>query len=245
MLARLLDPVCFSLLICLASLIWLTWLLWRSGRTARRPLLAAWIGFSCLWLCSSPWLASLCLRRLQPAVTDLSALLAGEPEAERALVVLAGGSRNAYGWLPASEKLDGDAQARVIGAARAYRDQGFALVVVTGIDQEYVDGMAQLLVQLGVPRERILQDPNAQTTRDNAEHSRRILAERPEIKRVVLVTSAAHMPRAEATFRAANFPVTPFPVAYETGLSLKLLPSSDALRRMDIVIHEVLGSLRL
>lgn len=244
MLARLLDPVCFGLLCCVAGLAWLTRAAWRNGRAVQRPLIAVWIGFGCLWLCSSPWFASLCLRGLQPPATDLSVALAGEPEAERALVVLSGGSRNVYAWVPDSETLDGDTQARLIGAARAYREQGFAYVVVTGIHQEYVDGMAQLLVDLGVPRPRILLDPNARTTRDNAENSLRILAEHPQVKRVVLVTSAAHMPRAAALFRVGELRVTPFPVAYETGLSLKLLPSSDALRRMDIVIHEVLGSLR-
>ena len=244
MLSRLFDPLLLGLVLGIVPLTWLTRSCWKQATKAQRiALIAAWCGVASLWLMSSPWMASLCLRRLQPAPVDLQQAL-HVPADERALVVLSGGSRNVYSWVPDAETLDGVTQGRLIGAARAYREHGFRWVVVTGIHQEYVNGMADLLVELGVPRDRILFDPDAHSTRDNAKNSKRILEGHPEVKQVVLVTSATHMKRAEAYFREEGLAVTPFPVAYESALSWKVLPSSDALWRMDLVIHEALGLLR-
>lgn len=245
MLSRLFDPLFLGLILGIVPLAWMTKSIWKITRRPHRiSLVAAWTGVSLLWLVSSPWVASICLRWLQPPPVDLAkALHAGANE--RALVVLSGGSRNVYSWVPDAETLDGVTQGRLIGAARAYREHEFRWVVVTGINQEYVNGMADLLVELGVPRDRILFDPNAQSTRDNAKNSKRLLDQHPEVKQVVLVTSATHMRRAIAYFREAGMDVTPFPVAYESALSWKVLPSSDAIRRMDLVLHEAFGLLRI
>ncbi len=242
--SRLLDPLFLGLVLGIVPLAWFTKSIWKITRRPHRiALIVAWCGVGGLWLMSSPWMASLCLRRLQPPPVDLKQVLHAAPES-RALVVLSGGSRNVYSWVPDAETLDGVTQARIIGAARAYREQGFRWVIVTGIHQEYVNGMADLLVELGVPRERILFDPDAHTTRDNAKNSKRILEQHPEVKQVVLVTSATHMKRAAAYFREEGLSVTPFPVAYESALSWKVLPSSEALWRMNLVFHEALGLLR-
>ena len=244
MLTRVFDPLFLGLVLGILPLAWLTRSIWRITRRPQRiALVAAWCGVGGLWLLSSPWMASLCLRRLQPPPVDLTQALHVGAE-ERALVVLSAGSRNVYSWVPDAETLDGVTQGRLIGAARAYREHGFRWVVVTGIHEEYVSGMADLLVELGVPRERILMDPEAHSTRDNARNSKRILDQHPEVKQVVLVTSATHIKRAEAHFREEGLAVTAFPVAYESALSLKLMPSSEALWRMDLVVHEALGLLR-
>ncbi|MCB9610399.1 MAG: YdcF family protein, partial [Polyangiaceae bacterium] len=184
MLSRLFDPLLLGLVLGIVPLTWLTRASWKQSAKAQRiALVAAWCGVASLWLMSSPWMASLCLRRLQPPPVNLGQALHA-PADERALVVLSGGSRNVYSWVPDAETLDGVTQGRLIGAARAYREHGFRWVVVTGIHQEYVDGMADLLVELGVPRDRILFDPDAHSTRDNAKNSKRILDGHPEVKQV-------------------------------------------------------------
>jgi len=61
----------------------------------------------------------------------------------------------------------------------------------------------------------------------------------------LLVTSAWHMPRALATFRAAGWNVTPYPVDYRTGTRTPWTEYSlvDSLRRWGIALHEWAGLL--
>ncbi len=58
---------------------------------------------------------------------------------------------------------------------------------------------------------RVLIEPNAKTTFENARFTKRLLAPKPG-ERWLLVTSASHMRRAYATFKGADFPVIPWPV---------------------------------
>jgi uncharacterized SAM-binding protein YcdF (DUF218 family) len=61
------------------------------------------------------------------------------------------------------------------------------------------------------------------------------------------VTSAYHMPRAMAAFRAAGFPIEAYPVDWRTGGpidALKPFPSvGDGLRRTDTAVREWVGLL--
>jgi len=61
----------------------------------------------------------------------------------------------------------------------------------------------------------------------------------------LLVTSAWHMPRALATFRAAGWNVTPYPVDYRTGIRTPWTEYSlvDSPRRWRIALHEWAGLL--
>jgi len=66
--------------------------------------------------------------------------------------------------------------------------------------------------------DRILAERQSRDTFENAMFSRQIANPRPG-ELWLLVTSAAHMPRAMAAFRAANFPVDAYPVDFlTTGL---------------------------
>jgi uncharacterized SAM-binding protein YcdF (DUF218 family) len=82
-------------------------------------------------------------------------------------------------------------------------------------------------------------------TCENAEESR--LAARPAAgEQWLLVTSASHMPRAVACFRAVGYPVTPYPVDYRTrGVGSLRAQSSiaEGLRAVDLAAHEWLGLL--
>src|SRR5580700_5168585 len=75
----------------------------------------------------------------------------------------------------------------------------------------------------------------------------RITAEEQPGERWILVTSAYHMPRAMAAFRAAGFPIEAYPVDWRTGGpidALKPFPSvGDGLRRTDTAVREWIGLL--
>ena len=68
---------------------------------------------------------------------------------------------------------------------------------------------------LGIPHERITAEEQSRNTVENAVFSQ-LLAHPQPGERWLLVTSAYHMPRAIAAFRAAGFPVEAYPVDWRT-----------------------------
>ncbi|MFW5739248.1 MAG: YdcF family protein [Myxococcota bacterium] len=241
MISRLLDPVFFGLVILLAGLI--GWTMVEPRRALLRWKALAWSGFLVLWLCASPWFTNTLVRWVQPRPPDLSTLLEDTEPAKRAMVILAGGLRNELDFVPPPEQLGDATQARLLGGARIYRDLGgFGTVIVTGTGDGFVKAMADYLVLQGIPRERIVRETQATDTETNATYSAAILAKRAPDK-VVLVTSALHMPRSVAEFEDAGVEVIPAPVDYANGQGMRLVPSSSTLHRSSRVLHELLGRL--
>jgi uncharacterized SAM-binding protein YcdF (DUF218 family) len=77
------------------------------------------------------------------------------------------------------------------------------------------------VVSEGIAPARIVLEERSRSTHENAVYAKRMMRPKPgEVW--VLVTSAFHMPRAVATFRAVDWPVIPYPVDYKidsrTGL---------------------------
>ena len=64
----------------------------------------------------------------------------------------------------------------------------------------------RLLMNLGVPAERVELEDRSRNTVENAVFTKALVDPKPN-ERWLLVTSAAHMPRAIGTFRQAGFPV--------------------------------------
>jgi uncharacterized SAM-binding protein YcdF (DUF218 family) len=105
--------------------------------------------------------------------------------------------------------------------------------------------MAQLLDEWNIPATAIQIESGSINTRENAIRSYQILAPKG-IKRILLVTSAMHMPRAAGTFRKAGFEVIAVPADFRTGwgesnMLEKLLPSANNLIASDAALHEWLG----
>jgi uncharacterized SAM-binding protein YcdF (DUF218 family) len=105
---------------------------------------------------------------------------------------------------------------------------------------------ARQLEDLGVAAERITAEEQSRNTIENAVFSRLIARPKPG-ERWLLVTSAYHMPRAMAAFRAAGFAVEAYPVDWGTrGPADAMRPFallSDGLHRTDIAVHEWVGLL--
>jgi uncharacterized SAM-binding protein YcdF (DUF218 family) len=97
---------------------------------------------------------------------------------------------------------------------------------------------------LGVAHERITAEEQSRNTIENAVFSR-LLADPKPGERWLLVTSASHMPRAIAAFRAAGFPVEAYPVNWNTrgsGDAAELFLSfAGGLAMTDFAVHEWLG----
>jgi uncharacterized SAM-binding protein YcdF (DUF218 family) len=105
---------------------------------------------------------------------------------------------------------------------------------------------AQLFDRLGLPRERVLLELRSRNTADNASFTKEMVA--PEAgERWLLVTSAAHMPRAIGAFRRVGFLVEAHPVDWRTrgrkDATVWFGIFSAGLARMDGAVHEWLGLL--
>jgi uncharacterized SAM-binding protein YcdF (DUF218 family) len=102
------------------------------------------------------------------------------------------------------------------------------------------------LEALGVAHDRITAEEQSRNTMENAVFSRLIAQPKPG-QRWLLVTSAYHMPRSIAAFRAAGFPVEAYPVDWRTrgpiDATQPFAALSDGLARTDIAVHEWIGLL--
>lgn len=146
--------------------------------------------------------------------------------------------------------LNGAAERITELAALAQRYPGARLIVSGSADEagEPPSNEAtlarDLLVTFGVPAARIeLEDRSATTCQSPAEVEKIAMLQPGEVW--LLVTSAAHMPRAVGCYEAAGFEVTPYPVDYRTrtGLVLALGAVGSNLDVLDSAAHEWVGLL--
>jgi uncharacterized SAM-binding protein YcdF (DUF218 family) len=141
---------------------------------------------------------------------------------------------------------------RVYKTAELYRAGKAPYVIVTGGNQPWTrSGTAEaelireLLMRWGVPEDVIFLEGSSRNTRENAIYSRNIInsinCEQP-----LLVTSAAHMPRALAAFDSAGVRVTPVTTdvrVVDDGLPpmTDFLPDAHALAMTSDAIREWIG----
>jgi uncharacterized SAM-binding protein YcdF (DUF218 family) len=101
--------------------------------------------------------------------------------------------------------------------------------------------MAEGLVRLGVPRDRIILEVRSHNTREQATNSAELLRMRGT-KRFVLVTDSEHMPRTLAAFRAQGLDPLPSPssprVTTPPGLRYRLRPMLGAYLQSDRACYE-------
>ena len=126
-------------------------------------------------------------------------------------------------------------------ARLVYTSGSNALVPVIGGEAE---DARRLWVALGIDPGRITIEDRSRNTDENARFVRDLLQPAPG-QTWILVTSAFHMPRSMGLFRAAGFPVVPYPVDYRTtGTWRDALPNlqlSFGLARLDFVTREWIG----
>lgn len=102
----------------------------------------------------------------------------------------------------------------------------------------------KLLIEFGVPSDRITIEDRSRNTRENAEFSFSTVEPAPQ-EQWLLVTSAFHMPRAMGTFRAAGWnSVVAWPVDYRTETDTDWFgghTAAEGLTMTDVAIREWIG----
>jgi uncharacterized SAM-binding protein YcdF (DUF218 family) len=105
-----------------------------------------------------------------------------------------------------------------------------------------------VLLDNGIPAEDILIDSLSKNTYENALESKKILDQHPELKSVLLVTSALHMKRAEGCFLKAGFEqLETFTTDHYTGNERNyqfdqwLFPNESVMTDWSRLLHEWFG----
>jgi uncharacterized SAM-binding protein YcdF (DUF218 family) len=169
------------------------------------------------------------------------------PEHVDGIIVLGGGvdarASRAHGQTALN-----DAGDRIVEAAVLARQHPEARLVLSGGEgtmlaygeQEAAFERA-LLIELGVPPERIVLEDRSRNTYENAVFSREVAKPGPG-EAWLLVTSAAHMPRAVGCFRHAGWQIVPYPVDFRSNPSPSVdFALSKHLGLIDSVTKEWVG----
>jgi uncharacterized SAM-binding protein YcdF (DUF218 family) len=104
--------------------------------------------------------------------------------------------------------------------------------------------LKELAIKYGISEENIILTDEVQNTDQEAKSIKEILTEDAKI---ILVTSAFHMPRAEKVFKAANINLIPFPVDFQNSKSkttmMDFIPSAGSLFDTSHFVREMIGRL--
>lgn len=210
------------------------------------------VAMAWLWLWSMPWAA----QRLAAVIESRTPLVAASslPTAD-VIVVLGGGLSPAVPNFNPEINLGSGAD-RVLLAAKLYGLGKAPRVLFTGGPVDYfgnseATSAAGLLETLGVPRAAQTLEPNSRTTRENVAFSLPLL-QAMGAHRVLLVSSAAHLPRSLINFRQAAkaqglaiefiaAPCDPVEIFDNMHPVKRWLPNTEALNVSRMVFKELLG----
>lgn len=163
-----------------------------------------------------------------------------------AAVVLAGGFDDIYHGGERTWVLNASSQRRMDRAIQWWRQKQDRKLILSGgtrirRDKPVASVMQDYAMEMGVPADAFLLESRSRNTWENAQFTARMTA---VPKRVVLITSAMHMPRARYAMRRAGFDTCPISADSRlTSLSFPgyLIPQSSALAKTEDAMHELVG----
>ncbi|MGV8049077.1 MAG: YdcF family protein [Anaerolineaceae bacterium] len=151
---------------------------------------------------------------------------------------------------------------RVLYAAKLYNEGAAPVIILSGGNLEFSEArgytpaeeMRAMMITLGIPEKALILQDQSQNTEEDALYTKAILTERG-FKKIILVTSAAHMDRAVMNFRDSDLEIIPAPTDYSITqqswdnlmrwdwktVLLNLVPSSNSLNQTSSILHEYLG----
>ena len=246
----LLDPLALLFLLSLAFGVPRVMTGAGRGRRGRRPRArrAAALAF---------WTGGFLVASAPAIVNPLVAVLEGRHPAEvgcpagTPVIVLGGGVDSRVRDAGEYERMRPATLTRTAAAERiARREPGVTLVLSGGglggdasrVSEAAV--MARLLEARGIDPGTLVTETRSGDTAGNAREVARLLGARGAAGEARLVTSALHMERALATFRAAGVDACPVPVgpiAIEEVPPWALMPQTTALVKFDQLLHELLA----
>lgn len=228
-------------------------LFWR--RRARRSTRLVVVSLVVLWLGGNRIVTMILTRSLEWRYTPLEGAVHAD-----AIVVLGGATRAAS--YPREMHELNEAGDRLLYTVYLYRQGVAPVIVLSGGNAPWVgpegiseaEVMAEILSTLGIPREVMILEGQSRNTYENAIESHTLLTERG-FDKIVLVTSAMHMPRAYKIFVKTGLTVIPAPTDFRLTQTewvyytqpdalvqlVNLLPSANDLHLTSSVLKEYIG----
>ena len=179
----------------------------------------------------------------QPSVSEL--------KDAQAIVVLAGGSYDGVPDFDGTGQNSESSTVRLVAGLRLHRVLHLPVVLSGGRLSDDVATEASLeycfLKACGVEEPYLIKEDRSRNTAENAKFTKEI-CEQKQYGKVILVTSAFHMPRSVVFFNREGVDVIPYPTDYKTSRHLPLdafsfTPSADALSHTSLAMKEYLGLL--
>jgi uncharacterized SAM-binding protein YcdF (DUF218 family) len=251
-LSKFIPPLIYPLGLSIA-LVGLALLLHKKPRLRTAAEVAALL---LLLIGSNRWVAYSLARSL-----EWQYLPSGEIPPAEVIVLLGGGTEPAQTPRPQVE-VNG-AGDRILYTAALYHQKKAPAILVSGGNITWLENrssspasdMVDLLQLTGVPPEAIWLEDQSQNTYENALYSTQLLSQKG-ITRVILVTSAMHMPRSMALFRAQGIDPIPAPTDFTvtsagwaeltsspSAFMVNLLPNASSLSLTTNVLKEYIGML--
>ncbi|MDC0079329.1 YdcF family protein [Candidatus Pelagibacter sp.] len=137
---------------------------------------------------------------------------------------------------------------RILAGIDLYKDTKAPILILTrgklpwSLGKPEGEYLKEFATQFGIPEENILLTDNVQNTDDEAKSVKKILNQN---NKIILVTSAFHMPRAKKVFEAAGINAIPFPVDFKTHEQkltfVDFMPSADSFSNSSHFVREMIG----
>jgi uncharacterized SAM-binding protein YcdF (DUF218 family) len=103
--------------------------------------------------------------------------------------------------------------------------------------------LLDFVLNYGIEKQKIILTDNVQNTDQEAKAVKKLFPNKDQ--KIILVTSAFHMPRAIKVFQAAGVDVVPFPVdfqaSYQKFTLMNLIPSASAFNNTSHFVREIQG----
>jgi len=161
-------------------------------------------------------------------------------------VVVLGGGHFPGPNLPITDQLTDASLVRLVEGIRIHKKLSNSKLLLSGgsvFDSTSDAGvMAKMAMALGIEKKEIVLESESKDTKDQARFIQNIIGN----NRFVLVTSASHMARSVALFRAKGMKPIPAPTGFQVKNTLKIspatfFPSGKGIDKMERVVYEYLG----
>jgi len=212
-----------------------------------RSRIASVLAVSILIICSLPIFSNKLITSLENEyiLSDTSSAKTAD-----AIVVLSGMVRTingknglSYEWAEASDRI-------FAGIELIKKNKAPIMVLTAGklpwsVGKSEGEYLRDVAIKYGVPNKNILLTENVENTDQEAKAVAKLLNKASP--KIILVTSAFHMPRAQKVFEAAGIKIEPFAVDFLSGAGkytiMNFIPSSGALNQTSFFIREHIGRL--
>ena len=212
-----------------------------------RSRIASVLAVSILIICSLPIFSNKLITYLENEyiLSDASSAKTAD-----AIVVLSGMVRTINGKNGLSYEW-GEASDRIFAGIELIKKNKAPIMILTGgklpwsVGKPEGEHLRDVAIKYGVPNKNILLTENVENTDQEAKAVGKLLNKTSP--KIILVTSAFHMPRAQKVFEAVGINIEPFAVDFLSEADkytiMNFIPSAGALNQTSFFIRELIGRL--